>query len=90
MALLPTQSLQSETVEGAVLEMAMLLQKAEESTRLNIDKKNLANVTIDSDNKIATITIRLPLNIKWAGAASIIEGKEYTAHLPFEPTELQA
>lgn len=88
MALLPSQTLQSTVVEEAVLEVAMLLQKAEESTRLNTSKKNLANVVIDTDNKVATITIRLPLNIRQNGVYTMITGQEYTAHLAFESEEL--
>ena len=88
MTLLPSKTLESETVEGSVLETIMLLQKAERSTRLNTDKKSQLSLSIDAKSEVATITIRMPLEIKYSGSNTIIKAKEYTAHLAFDETEL--
>jgi ABC-type hemin transport system substrate-binding protein len=79
MALLPGE-IQSQSVEAAVLEIALLLQKAEASERLNPDKKNNITLTLDVVAEVATIAIRLPIKILAGGSQMRIEGKEYTLH----------
>ena len=88
MALLPADGIKSTSIEGAVFETAMLLQKAEGSMRLNPDNKNFANVAIDTDTKIATITVRMPLAIQYTDKGSVISGKQYTDNLALDNTEL--
>lgn len=61
MALIPG-SLKERTMEGLLLEIAMIIQKIEANELFNPDKKNLVNVIIDSDTKIASITARLPID----------------------------
>lgn len=61
MALLPDPP-RERTLEGAFLELAILLQKIETNEAYNPDKKNQVNVIIDSDTKLASITARLPVD----------------------------
>lgn len=61
MALLPNPP-REQALEGAFLELAILLQKIETNEAYNPDKKNQVNIIIDSDTKLASITARLPVD----------------------------
>lgn len=56
------QPLQSNTLEGLFLEIALLLQKYELDESKNPNKQNLVNVSVDTDAKKASITARLPID----------------------------
>lgn len=61
MASIP-QPLQSNTLEGLFLEVALLLQKYELNEATNPQKLNLINITVDTDSKKATIAMALPID----------------------------
>lgn len=86
MALLPRPP-KSDTVEGAFLEIALLMQRAEASTRLNPEKKANMTMNIDLQAGVATIAIRLPIYAFESREGVGIRGKEYTEHLEMLPRE---
>ena len=86
MALLPGE-IGSQTIEAAMLEIALLLQKAEASERLNPDKKNNITLSLDAVAEVATIAIRLPVKISATGSQMRVEGREYTLHDALKPEE---
>ena len=53
---------QSNTLEGLFLEVAFLMQKYENSDTTNPQKLNAINIAIDSDDKTATITSKIPID----------------------------
>lgn len=61
MAQIP-QPLQSNTLEGLFLEIALLIQKFELTDARNPNKFNLININIDTDAKKATIAMSLPID----------------------------
>ena len=61
MASIP-QPLQSNTLEGLFLEVALLIQKFELTTSKNPQEKNFIQVTVDTDTKVATIAMALPID----------------------------
>lgn len=61
MAQIP-QPLQSNTLEGLFLEVALLLQKYENTDAKNPNKLNLINITVDTDQKKATIAMSLSID----------------------------
>lgn len=61
MAQIP-QPLQSNTLEGLFLEVALLIQKKELDEATNPQKLNLINITVDTDAKKATIAMSLPID----------------------------
>lgn len=78
MAILPG-SPKERTIEGILLEVATVLQRVESNELYNPDKKNLINVIIDSDTKIATITARLPIDFFINGQGQqVYKAREYT------------
>lgn len=56
-----SKSLKANTIEGLILEAAILAQFLEANPEANPDKKNYINVTVNTDTKTAAITANLPI-----------------------------
>lgn len=54
-------TIKNNTVEGLLLEAAMMCQALEANPLANPDKKNYVNVVINTDTKVAAITANLPI-----------------------------
>lgn len=59
--------LQSSTMEGALLELALQLQVHEKYVNTNPSDYNFINVTIDTDQKRAVIAATIPINFATTG-----------------------
>lgn len=79
MAALP--QLQSTTLEGALLEMAFLLQSGE----VNMNNKGIAaanfiNITANSDSQIVSVNAIIPIFFGSTGRGGSIAAAEYMAN----------
>lgn len=73
------QPLQSNTLEGLFLEIALLLQKYELDDTKNPQKQNLINVTVDTDTKKATIAMSLPIDFNTTQNGGYVVAYPYLA-----------
>ena len=78
MAALPP--VQSNTLEGAFLEMAFLLQSGEVNlSNKGIAASNFINITSDSDNLSVSINATMPIYFGACGKGESIAAAEYMA-----------
>lgn len=84
MAQIP-QNIQSNTLEGLFLETAFLMQKYENSNTTNPQKLNAINIVIDSNDKTATITSKIPIDYTPDQNGGFIVAYPYLVDPPANP-----
>lgn len=85
MALFTSTDITADTLEGAMLQLAQLLQSAEQeyTPAEGVARQNRVQLTVNTDTAVATIAVTLPLLVDVGASGAIsITAEEYAVDAP--------